>query len=92
MNVYELFRTLVAAPEDREVASAGAARWERASKFEWLIAFDILFSLCDKYLKVCAPLEKFLRTPMVRVAMTDHEMTIGQFYCMPRMANTWVCW
>ena len=27
---------------------------------------------------------------IVRVAMTDHEMTIGQFYCMPWMANTCV--
>jgi len=53
---------LGSAPEDREVDSAEGASVEGG--VIGCFRHPINFSPCDNYLKVCAPLEKFLRTPM----------------------------
>src|SRR5688572_7805736 len=86
MNVCEFFRTLVAAPEVLEVASAGGS--ERRSWSNRLLSTPHLVS--DNYFKVCAPLEKFLRTPMLGCSYQSLEWSEAQQNQMTSWAHSGV--
>ena len=56
---------LGSASEDRELGLVSAEGASVEGGVIGCFRHPINFSPCDNYLKVCAPLEKFLRTPML---------------------------